>query len=206
MQFFWRGADGTPDSLLKPGRTSEGNLSSNLQAGLESKLSPYSQQRTGAFDKSYYWPGDGFVLDEKLFLVNKVVVPHVVSTKKHDPNGFNFEWRGDDLLQVLDCGEEPANWHWKSAALPDKLKAVLIGTACYVQEDFAYFYTSVQKNAKGLNVHPTGISRIPVRALLAMDMTKFTFWNGKKWVPNIAQSKVIIEDGAPGNDRDKIAG
>lgn len=165
MKFYWKDLTGSPQAVMAP----------------------------KSANKSYYWPGDGFVLDEKLFIVNKVIVPKPVK-KEGD---FGFEWKSDDLSQVTNAGSAPTKWHWKSAALPEHGKTALIGTACLLQDDYAYFYMSLQKFAVGTNVHPTGVARIHNRAILSMDMSKFEFWNGKKWVPDIAESSVLIEDGAP---------
>lgn len=164
MRFYWRDVNGSPHAVMAP-KTQ---------------------------NKSYYWPGDGFVLDEKLFIVNKVIVPHVPK----NASDFGFEWKSDDLCLVTNGGSDPTAWQWKTAALPEHEKTALMGTACFLDQDYAYFYTSLQKFAVGTNVHPTGVARIPDRALLSMDMTKFEFWNGKNWVPDITESSVIIEDGA----------
>ncbi len=143
-------------------------------------------------NKSYYWPGDGFVLDEKLFVVNKVIFPRVVK----EAGDFGFEWRSDDLLQITNAGTAPTKWRWKSVALPENQRTALMGTALLLKDDFAYFYSSLQKFARGPAVHPTGVARIPQKSLLAMDMSKFEFWNGQKWVPDINEANIIFEDGA----------
>lgn len=164
MKFHWRESQNAPAALMSPKTPS----------------------------MSYYWPGDGFVLDEKLFIANKVIVPSVAK-KAGD---FGFEWKSDDLTVVSNPGQLPTAWQWNTVALPEHNKTALMGTACLLKDDYAYFYMSLQKFAVGTNVHPTGVSRIPKNALLSMDMSKFEFWNGQKWVSDIAQSSVIIEDGA----------
>lgn len=164
MKFHWKELNGAPSAVMAPKPS----------------------------NKSYYWPGDGFVLDEKLFIVNKVIVPEPV--KKEGDLGF--EWKSDDLSQVTNAGSLPSKWQWKTAALPEHARTALMGTACLLTDDYAYFYMSLQKFAMGTNVHPTGVARISNRAILSMDMSKFEFWNGQKWVPDIAQSSVLIEDGA----------
>ncbi|MBS2001998.1 MAG: DUF4185 domain-containing protein [Cyanobacteria bacterium SZAS LIN-5] len=153
-------------------------------------------------NKSYYWPGDGFVLDEKLFVVNKVIVPRPVKF----PGDFGFEWKSDDILQITNAGETPTKWQWKGIALPEHKRTALMGTALLLKDDFAYFYSSLQKFARGPAVHPTGVARIPQRALLAMDMSKFEFWNGQKWVPDIDQASIIFEDGASEMTVTEVAG
>ncbi len=163
IKFYWRNVKGAPFALMAP----------------------------KSVTKSYYWPGDGFVLDEKLFIVNKVIVPHVPK----NADDFGFEWKSDDLSLVTNGGADPTTWQWKSVALPEHQKTALMGTACLLKDDYAYFYMSLQKFAVGTNVHPTGVARIPKRALLSMDTSKFEFWNGQKWVADIAESRVIFEDG-----------
>lgn len=165
MSFFWRNSSTGSFSVLNP--KAVGN-------------------------KSYYWPGDGFVLDEKLFVVNKLVFPRIVKFA----GDFGFEWRSDDLLQISNAGTAPTKWHWKSVSLPEHQKTALMGTALLLKDDFAYFYSSLQKFARGPAVHPTGVARIPQKALLAMDMSKFEFWNGQKWAPDINEASIIFEDGA----------
>lgn len=165
LDFFWRNINGKRWPVLNP--KTVGN-------------------------KSYYWPGDGFLLDEKLFVVNKVIVPRLVKF----PGDFGFEWKSDDLLRITNAGETPTKWQWKGVPLPEHNRTALMGTALLLNGDFAYFYSSLQKFARGPAVHPTGVARIPQRALLAMDMSKFEFWNGKTWVPDINEASVIFEDGA----------
>lgn len=165
MKFYWREFKGLPSAVLSPKTVTK---------------------------TPYYWPGDGFVLDEKLFIVNKVVAPKLV--KKEGDLGF--DWKSDDITQVFNAGSAPTQWHWKTVALPEHGKTALMGTACLLTHDYSYFYMSLQKFAVGTNVHPTGVARIANAALLSMDMSKFEFWNGKNWVPDIAESSVLIEDGA----------
>ncbi len=157
----------------------------------DSKGSPFAVMAPKTIANSYYWPGDGFVLDGKLFIVNKVVVPSAIK-KVGD---FGFEWRADDLCQISNARSVPTSWQWKTAALPEHQKTALMGTACLLKDDFAYFYMSLQKFAVGTNVHPTGVARISNRAILAMDMSKFEFWSGQEWVSDINQSRVVFEDG-----------
>jgi Domain of unknown function (DUF4185) len=165
MKFFWRTFNGSPHAVLNP---------------------------KAVATKSYYWPGDGFVLDEKLFVVNKVIEPRVAK-KAGD---FGFDWKADDLFQITNGGAAPTSWQWKSVSLPEHQKTALMGTALLLKDDYAYFYSSLQKFARGPVVHPTGVARIPNKALLSMDMSKFEYWNGQKWVPDINEASVIIEDGA----------
>jgi hypothetical protein len=165
MKFFWRTVNGSPHAVLNP-------------------------KSVGS--KSYYWPGDGFVLDEKLFVVNKVIEPRV--PKK--AGDFSFDWKADDLFQITNGGAAPTSWQWKSVSLPEHQKTALMGTALLLKDDYAYFYSSLQKFARGPVVHPTGVARISNKALLSMDMSKFEYWNGQKWVPDINEASVIIEDGA----------
>ncbi|MBS1953548.1 MAG: DUF4185 domain-containing protein [Cyanobacteria bacterium SZAS-4] len=154
--------------------------------------SPCAVMAPKSMTRSYYWPGDGFVLDEKLFIVNKVIVPKPLKQE----GDFGFEWKSDDLSMVTNAGSPPTKWQWKTSALPEHAKTALMGTALLLKDDYAFFYMSLQKFAVGTNVHPTGVARISNRALLSMDMSKFEFWNGKTWVSNIGESSVIIEDGA----------
>jgi hypothetical protein len=165
MKFAWKDVQGTPEALMVPHSST----------------------------KPWYWPGDGFQIDSKLFIVNKVIVPK----KNSEDNMFNFEWQSDDLLQVSNSQEAPQNWKWHTALLPEKHKTALIGTACLLKDEYAYFYTSIPHFVKGLDAHPTGVARISRAALSVMDMSKFNFWNGKKWVDEIEQSAVIFSDGAP---------
>lgn len=165
LKFYWKDFTGMPSAVLVPKTVTK---------------------------TPYYWPGDGFVLDEKLFVVNKVIVPKLL--KKEGDLGF--DWKSDDISQITNPGSVPTKWQWKTVELPEHGKTALMGTACLLTDDFAYFYMSLQKSAMGMNVHPTGVARISNRALLSMDMSKFEFWNGKKWVADIAESSVLIEDGA----------
>ncbi len=170
LKFFWKTSNDSPQALLSP--------------------APLPGQGRA---KSWYWPGDGFVLDQKLFIVNKLIIPQ----EKAAQSMFGFEWRSDDLLSVSNPSAPPSSWKWQGVALPEKSKEVLLGTACLVKADYVYFYSSLPKLAKGWHVHPSGVSRISKDALLAMDMSKFSFWNGKEWSNDSSQSAVVFEDGAP---------
>jgi hypothetical protein len=170
LKFFWKTENDSPQAIMAPTR-------------LQGTAQP----------KSWYWPGDGFVLEQKLFIVNKLVFPE----EKTEEKMFGFDWRSDDLLSVSNPSTPPSSWKWQVVALPEKSKEVLLGTACLVKTDYVYFYSSLPRLAKGWHVHPTGVSRISKVALTSMDMSKFSFWNGKEWSNDSSQSAVVFEDGAP---------
>ncbi len=151
--------------------------------------------------QSWYWPGDIFMAGGNLFIINKLIVPD-----KTKQGMFGFEWRADNLCKVSNPTAVPLNWQWQTAKLPEKEKSVLLGTAAFSGDGFAYIYTALPAQAHGLNVHPAGVARLALDVLLKMDMAQFEYWDGSNWVKDIGASAVIFPDGAPEMTVTKLQG
>ncbi|HEY9676472.1 MAG TPA: DUF4185 domain-containing protein [Drouetiella sp.] len=172
MMYSWRKNAGEPAALLIPVPASSGSNSA-----------------------AYYWPGDGFVLDEKLFILNKVIVPKKSDGK--NPNNLNFDWVADDLSCVRNAGAEPSQWKYSSTRLQAGSTQIHIGTASLLKDDYVYFYTSIKSKVTPTHPHPTGVARVPVKVLLeGLRPEKFEFWNGDAWGHDYSKSAILFADGA----------
>ena len=95
LRFFWAKNDKGPDALLKP-------LEKN----------------------TWYWPGDGGLVDGKLYLFCKVVRRR----EKGEP-GFQFHWFHNELLQIANPQEEPTAWKIERYRLSDDADQPRLGVA-----------------------------------------------------------------------------
>lgn len=145
----------------------------------------------------YYWLGDGFVNvegDGKLY-----IFAYPIRNKKiSDPNGFNFEQIGVNLL-VIDL-DSPAPYH-KHLQIPtpffDLSTQTTFGSAIYVNTEsagapnpdgYVYVYAvSNQLGVKGLLV-----SRVPSADFLNFE--QWRFWNGDSWVAQMSEAKFVASD------------
>ena len=69
---------------------------------------------------------------------------------------LGFAWIADQLMQISNPNDSPKAWKIQSAALPESNKTALIGTACYVDGDYAYFLPPCQNSSKTLTFIPQG--------------------------------------------------
>jgi hypothetical protein len=155
---------------------------------------PESQSRS-PHEHEWYWPGDGAVIGEHLYMFMKRV------RSRHDPKAgaFNFEDAGDDLVRFVSSqnGSPPILEQCTPVAAPDE--DILFGAACTQDEHYFYSYCSSRKDATGLDAHPCVIARIEKSRLDNCTLSDWQYWNetGKTWSSSRDQASILFADAAP---------
>jgi hypothetical protein len=151
--------------------------------------------------RSWYWPGDGLLLNGKLYVICK----RVIASKAAEAN-FAFTWSGDDCA-VVDHPELPVSqWQTHYFSLGDQAGKILLGTACYADKDYVYFYSSLPNKVKGLDAHPTGVARLKRSDFIGVPSEPIQYWTGSAWSKDPASSAVLFADGAPEMTVTKLKG
>jgi hypothetical protein len=158
MQFFWDNSGKDPAALLKPEKAGE-----------------------------WYWPGDGAVIDGKLYLFC-----HVLRRKEQGPPAFQFDWFADDLLCINNPNEEPAKWKFERRRLSSDLK---FGVACCFDGDHFYAYGNVPGPRKPLDA-PLAVARIRKDKLAKLDMSAWETHGKDGWTSDLRLAEPIFRDGA----------
>lgn len=138
----------------------------------------------------YYWPGDGIMLDGKLYLLF-----HMVRTKLELTPPFQFEVSDTHLFVIQNPQNPPLKWKWQMVRLPYKGKLMLLGCALYRQGDYVYFFNSNSGFAFGINKNPTVLSRIKISDLETFQFQRMRWWCGH-WGAKEDVPETLIEDGA----------
>lgn len=161
LQFFWAKNDQGPDAILKP----EGK-------------------------NTWYWPGDGGLVDGKLYLFCKVVRRR----EKGEP-GFQFDWFQNDFLQIANPDDPPTAWKVNRYRLPDAADQPRLGVACVQEGDHLYaFGLFPEKQSKPFN-NPLGVARIAKRDLAKMDRADWEYWSDTgTWSKQPAALAVLFRD------------
>jgi hypothetical protein len=159
-RFFWTKADKGPDALLKPEKKDE-----------------------------WYWPGDGGLVDGKLYLFCKVVRRR----EKGEP-GFQFDWFHNDFLQIANPQDEPTVWKIERYRLGDDANQPRLGVACTLEGDHLYaFGLFPEKESKPFN-NPLGLARIEKKKLAKMDRNDWEYWCETGWAKQPAKLVVLFRD------------
>jgi hypothetical protein len=156
--------------------------------------------------KQWYWPGDGFLLEGKLYLFMK----RLESKESSDPM-WAFDWIGDDLLVVDNPLSDPRSWTFKRVALPDGKDSLLMGVACHFDGNFLYSYSSCPSRAKSMAPHPVIVARIAKENL---QRGKFESWQyyctdaqgSKSWLDHLANPVILFDDAAAEMTVTKVRG
>ncbi len=150
---------------------------------------------------AWYWPGDGAVIDGQLYLFCKVA-------RRDDskPEGFQFDWFGDDLLQIHNPMDEPTVWRFEQRTLPSGLNVPRMSGACLVEGDYLYAYGLLTTaKEKHLN-RPLGVARIHRRHLKTMEMSRWEYWCGDRWSDNPEKTAALFRDAAPEMSVSRVRG
>src|SRR6266851_3741355 len=164
MRFFWGGADDKPKALVAP-----------------------------KDDGLWYWPGDGAVVDGRLYLFVKTV-----SRNDKGAPGFQFDWIANDLLTIRSPADEPTAWHVESRRLPNSDADPRLGVACLVDGDYLYAYGLFPaKLCKRLEA-PLMVARISKEHLAKGDGWEYWCRDGKEpnWSDKPANLEPLFRDGA----------
>jgi hypothetical protein len=167
LRFFWNGGGRNPAAVLKPEKEGE-----------------------------WYWPGDGAVIDGKLYLFCKVV-----RRKQTGPPGFDFDWFANDLLKIDNPLDEPTIWKAERRRVSEGATEVRLGIACFVVGD--YFHSLVLFPSKGLKPFdvPVGMARIHREKLARFNGTGWEYWSegvaGPSWTESPERLSALFRDAAP---------
>jgi hypothetical protein len=176
LRFFWGEADGQPAALLKPEQ-----------------------------DKVWYWPGDGVMLDGKLYLFCSLV-----RYRKEGAPGFQFDWFGMDLLRIDNPLDEPTHWKIDRRPVPYDDQPLRLGMACVHDDDWMYAYGLFPiKETKAFHA-PMGVARIRSDRFKALDMDAWEFWrqgdDGPRWTSKPGPAAAVFEDGGTNISISKVPG
>jgi hypothetical protein len=142
LHFFWGKSDKGPAALLTP-------LEKN----------------------TWYWPGDGALVEGKLYLFCKVVRRR----EKGEP-GFQFDWFQNEFLQIANPQAEPTAWQVERYRLSADESQPRLGVAAALDGDYLYaFGLFPEKLCKPFN-HPLAVARLAKKQLPRMDRTAWEYW------------------------------
>jgi len=158
MKFFWNDRQAEPASLLLPTQKDH-----------------------------WYWPGDGALVDGKLFMVW-----HVIRHKAQGAPGFQFEWVADDLLRIDNPEVEPTRWTVERRPFGPELN---LGIACVADGDYFYSFGLIAGPRKPLTA-PLAVARIHRAKLASLDMDAWESWAGGRWQAGLKGASAILDDGA----------
>jgi hypothetical protein len=168
MRFFWDESRETPGAILRP-----------------------------QDEKTWHWPGDGAMVDGKLYLF-----VHVLRHQEKGAPGFQFDWFADELWQIANPEAEPTNWRVERGRLPD---AMHWGNACYFDGEYLNAYGSMLV-ARPLEA-PLGLARIHRNHLAKFDPTKWAYRvEGGRWSENPKGLDPVVRDGASELSVQKLRG
>jgi len=161
LQFFWGKSDKGADSLWKPAQKDE-----------------------------WYWPGDGAIVDGKLYFFCKVV-----RRREKGAPGFQFDWFQNDFLQVANPQDEPTGWKIERYRLSDDVGQPRLGVACAAEGDHLYaFGLFPEKQTKPFN-SPLALARIEKKKLPRMECADWEYLSeDDKWSKEPAKLKVLFRD------------
>jgi hypothetical protein len=158
VRFFWDDSAKDPAALLRPAAAGE-----------------------------WYWPGDGAVVDGKLYLF-----AHVIRHKEKGAPGFQFDWFADELLRIDNPADEPAKWKIERRRLGKELK---LGVACCFDGDYLYAFANVPGPHRPLD-SPLAVTRIAKSKLAKLDVGGFECRAKDGWTSDLKSAEPIFRDGA----------
>ncbi len=145
---------------------------------------------------TWYWPGDGAVVEGQLYLFCK----HVRHREQGQP-GFQFEWLGNALLQISNPQDQPTDWHAKAWSLPHGADDLRLASGCLVENGYLYVYGLFPAHAcHGLD-QPLAVARVRLDQLAKMDGHGWEFLcqgsDANVWSDKADAPAAIFRDGAP---------
>jgi hypothetical protein len=173
FRFFWKGSEKSPAALLNPEQA-----------------------------ESWYWPGDGALIDGKLYLFCKVV-----QRRAEGAPGFQFEWFGNDLVRVENPDDEPAKWKTTCIHLPNGEQDLRLGIGCFVEGDYLYVLGLLPKGQNKRLENRAGLARISRDRLAKFDGQGWEYWQqGEKWSDRPDNPVVVFPDAAPDQGIGRVRG
>ncbi len=138
---------------------------------------------------TWYWPGDGGIVDGRLYLFCKLV-------RRRDKGelGFQFDWFHNELLQIANPLDEPTAWKVECYRLSDDAEQPRLGVAAVLEGDYLYEYGLFpEKQSKPFN-SPVGVARIAKRKLAKMDRGDWEYWCAGGWSNSPAKLVALFRD------------
>ncbi|MCX7699257.1 MAG: hypothetical protein N2039_00100 [Gemmataceae bacterium] len=157
-RFFWRGTANEPAALL-PASTSD----------------------------TWLWPGDGAVVQGKLFLF-----VHVVRRQPKGPPAFQFDWFADELWCIDEPTEEPTKWSPRRLPLDPRWRW---GVACRVSGEHLFVYSLPNGPRRPLEA-PVVVGRTWLTDLVRGQPVWETLAEGDRWTTDLDAAQPIFRDGA----------
>jgi hypothetical protein len=144
---------------------------------------------------AWYWPGDGALVGDKLYLFCKVL------RRKKGAPGFEFDWFANELLCIANPRAEPPAWKVERRALPNEAGSPRLGVGCRFEGDHLYAYGLFPaRDCKPLDV-PLAVARIHRRDLATLDMKGWRYWcatpDGPRWTERSTNLVPLFRDAAP---------
>lgn len=122
-------------------------------------------------DKTWYWPGDGGIVDGKLYLFCKLVR----RLEKGAP-GFQFDWFHNELLQIVNPLDEPTAWKVQRYRLADDKEQPRLGVAALLEGDYLYAYGLFHASQSKPFNNPLAVARIEKKRLAKMNRDDWEYW------------------------------
>jgi len=174
LRFFWQDKSGKPAALLMP-----------------------------ELANSYFWPGDGALIESRLYIFCKRIVDD-----PHTTGPFAFSWTGDDIVQIANPHDEPPSWRVRTLALPGGEVKLHLGAACLQEGKYLYVF-GVLDETKESKKRPVVLARIHTSKLASLDLSGFEYLsrqideNGNEipdcltWSNQPLHLVTLFDDGAP---------
>ncbi len=162
--------------------------------------------------QNIFWPGDGVMLDGRLYLFC-----HEIETSKARLPTSTFNPYTDYLLVVQNPLADPGQWRWHRYRLGNRSSQKMIGIACLLEGDYVYVYCSNLAIGRALYKVPTSLARIKTADLLALPVVasqsnqdqpgqiKFE-WFAQGWQKEAAFVDLLWDDGAEEMSVTKLRG
>ncbi|HEX4147420.1 MAG TPA: DUF4185 domain-containing protein, partial [Pirellulales bacterium] len=176
LRFFWQQQGDQPQAVLRPAEAD-----------------------------SWYWPGDGAVVGERLYLLAKRV-------RKRDAGepGFQFDWYANDLLEIANYTDEPTAWRWRRIALPFGKDAPQLSSACLAEGGFFYIYGLFPAARLARLSRPLAVARVAQNELAASNPPTWEFWSqqeqGGSWSASHERLATLFHDAAPEMTVNRVPG
>jgi hypothetical protein len=176
LRFFWDNRDKTPGSLLKPSDV-----------------------------ETWYWPGEGAVIDGKLYIFCKVI-----KRKEEGAPGFQFDWFANELVRIDNPNDEPLNWKVSRVRLTGGESGMRLGSGCVVDGDYLYVLALFPANQNKFLENKADMVRIHRDRLAKFDGQGWEYWcEGEKenhWTDRPNKPVVLIRDAAPDQSIGRVRG
>jgi len=139
----------------------------------------------------WYWPGDGVMHDGKLYVFCKLV-------KRNEAGApaFQFDWVGNELVQIENPYDEPTRWRYQRMRLFRDEDDVRLGCGCVIDGDHLFvFGLFPKKECKKLEA-PVAVARVPLAKLDRRQFSDWQFWTESGWSGKPDKLIALMRDGA----------